>query len=169
MNHLLYASDEMFSSTQLVRKSKDIFDKLVSNKIEKAIILRDGKPNFMLLEFHKYEEIMKEYQKLKSENSNNQHKKIQREEIELKLDLNITDTKILTPNIEIIEKEELEFNPIIEEIVDNTKEDIDNNDNEELKKVLAQIEALDLGSDLKEEAKERVSKKSPAEIKEFWN
>ncbi len=71
MTHLLYASNEMFSSTQLIRKSKDIFDKLSSNEIDKAIILRDGKPNFMLLDFNKYEKIMKEYSLLKEQNSNN--------------------------------------------------------------------------------------------------
>jgi hypothetical protein len=64
MEHLLYSSGEMFSSTHLVRKSKDIFDKLVNDEISKAIILRDGKPNFMLLDFAKYESIMKEYSKL---------------------------------------------------------------------------------------------------------
>ena len=78
MTHLLYASNEMFSSTQLIRKSKDIFDKLSSNEIDKAIILRDGKPNFMLLDFNKYEQIMKEYITLKNKVSNNIQTTIQK-------------------------------------------------------------------------------------------
>ncbi len=57
MNYLRYSSDEMFSSTELIRKSKKIFDKLNKKEIEKAIILRDGKPGFMLLDFQTYEKI----------------------------------------------------------------------------------------------------------------
>ena len=37
MGLLQYTSNEMFSSTELVRKSKNIFDKLNKNEIEKAI------------------------------------------------------------------------------------------------------------------------------------
>lgn len=62
---LLYKSDEMFSSTELIRKSKMIFDKVLDEEIEKAIILRDGKPSFLLMEFSKYEKIMAEYEELK--------------------------------------------------------------------------------------------------------
>jgi len=66
MSHLLYSSNEMYSSTQLIRNSKTIFDKIINNEIDKAIILRDGKPSFMLLDFEKYEKIMAEYAKLKT-------------------------------------------------------------------------------------------------------
>jgi len=65
MNYLQYKSNEMFSSTNLIRKSKSIFDKLQNNEIEKAVILRDGKPSFIMIEFEHYERIMNEYQKLK--------------------------------------------------------------------------------------------------------
>jgi hypothetical protein len=65
MGLLLYKSNEMFSSTELIRKSKMIFDKILGRKIEKAIILRDGKPSFLLMEFSKYEKIMAEYEELK--------------------------------------------------------------------------------------------------------
>lgn len=65
MNPLQYTSEEMFSSTELIRKSKMVFDKLQKNDIEKAIILRDGKPSFMLLDFAQYEKIMSEYLSLK--------------------------------------------------------------------------------------------------------
>lgn len=68
MDYLLYSSKEMFSSTDLIRKSKMIFDKLGNDEINKAIILRDGKPSFIMLEFDKYEAMMKDYQSLKSSN-----------------------------------------------------------------------------------------------------
>ena len=68
MGLLQYTSNEMFSSTELVRKSKNIFDKLNKNEIEKAIVLRDGKPAVILLDFAYYEEIMKNYLLLKEQN-----------------------------------------------------------------------------------------------------
>ena len=67
MGVLQYTSIEMFSSTELVRKSKNIFDKLNKNEIEKAIVLRDGKPAVILLDFAYYEEIMKDYLLLKEQ------------------------------------------------------------------------------------------------------
>ena len=66
MGHLLYSSNEMYSSTDLIRKSKTIFNKIIAKEIDKAIILRDGKPSFMLLDFDKYEKIMAEYDELKA-------------------------------------------------------------------------------------------------------
>lgn len=67
MNLLQYTSSEMFSSTELIRKSKKVFDSLNNKDIEKAIILRDGKPSFMLLDFETYEKIMNEYIQLKEQ------------------------------------------------------------------------------------------------------
>ncbi|MBF7070245.1 hypothetical protein [Aliarcobacter butzleri] len=69
MSLLQYTSKEMFSSTELVRKSKNIFDKLNRKEIEKAIILRDGKPNTILLDFEEYEKIMTDYLKLKGKDT----------------------------------------------------------------------------------------------------
>ena len=70
MGLLQYTSNEMFSSTELVRKCKNIFDKLSKNEIEKAIILRDGKPGIILLDFNQYEEIINDYLQLKEKYSN---------------------------------------------------------------------------------------------------
>ena len=75
MGLLQYTSNEMFSSTDLVRKSKNIFDKLNKNEIEKAIILRDGKPGIILLDFNQYEKIMNDYLKLKEKSLNQNIKK----------------------------------------------------------------------------------------------
>ena len=90
MNHLLYSSNEMYSSTELIRKSKTIFDKIINEEIDKAIILRDGKPSFMLLDFEKYEKIMLEYDKLKATSNKKQTKKVVKEvkiEEESKVDI----------------------------------------------------------------------------------
>lgn len=77
MSYLLYSSDEMFSSTELIRKSKSIFDKVTHHDIDKAIILRDGKPTFILFDFYEYEKIMKEYTLLKSSLQTDEHITIQ--------------------------------------------------------------------------------------------
>ncbi|MDX4035229.1 hypothetical protein [Aliarcobacter skirrowii] len=66
MSLIQYTSDEMFSATDLVRKNKYIFDKIQSKEIEKAVILRDGKPSAIIFDFTEYEKIMKEYLSLKS-------------------------------------------------------------------------------------------------------
>lgn len=82
MNYLQYTSKEMYSSTELIRKSKMIFEKLNKNEIEKAVILRDGKPSFMLLDFESYEKIMEEYISLKEhfEKSKQEVKKVKPQE-----------------------------------------------------------------------------------------
>ena len=79
---LQYTSNEMFSSTELVRKSKNIFDKLNKNEIEKAIVLRDGKPGIILLDFNYYEQIMAEYLSLKGEKTDISIKKNKVEKID---------------------------------------------------------------------------------------
>ena len=74
MGLLLYKSNEMYSSTELIRKSKTIFNKILDGEIEKAIILRDGKPSFLLMDFEKYEKIMAEYEELKESVASNKEK-----------------------------------------------------------------------------------------------
>jgi len=151
MTHLLYASDEMFSSTQLVRQSKKIFDKLSSNEIEKAIILRDGKPNFMLLDFNTYEEIMKDYINLKKAQNDNVIKK---------------EVKIL----EEVKPEEIktEEKNQITNVIEN--EEFTEEENRELQEALKRLDELDLDPVLKSQAKEKLQKETPTgEIKEFWN
>jgi hypothetical protein len=116
MGLLQYTSNEMFSSTELVRKSKNIFDKLNKNEIEKAIILRDGKPGIILLDFNQYEKIINDYLSLKEKNINTvslENKKqvplkkeeqgIKTEEIEKSKDINDDDLKIALQKIENLE------------------------------------------------------------------
>lgn len=107
MNLLQYRSDEMVSSTELIRKSKNIFNKLQKKEIEKAVILRDGKPQFMLLDFDTYEELMSEYLSLKQllENGETKVKKKKAKKVEIEEEfIEITETY----NDEEIKKDELE-------------------------------------------------------------
>ena len=64
MSLLQYTSDEMFSATDLVRKT-NLFLISYKKEIEKTIILRDGKPSIMMLDFSEYEKLMKDYLNLK--------------------------------------------------------------------------------------------------------
>ena len=145
MEHLLYSSNEMFSSTQLVRKSKDIFDKLVNNEISKAIILRDGKPNFMLLDFKKYESIMKEFQELEKFYKMNKNLK---QNIKQKINKDV--------EVDIVEKLDTLNNDKI-------------NEEKELMDALKQLEALNLDPELKAQTEEKLKAQPTGEIKEFWN
>eukprot|EP00033_Pygsuia_biforma_P006134 GCRY01006821.1.p1 GENE.GCRY01006821.1~~GCRY01006821.1.p1 ORF type:complete len:153 (-),score=18.50 GCRY01006821.1:212-670(-) len=94
MNLLQYKSDEMVSSTELIRKSKNIFNKLQKKEIEKAVILRDGKPQFMLLDFDTYEELMSEYLSLKQllENGENKINKKKAKKVEIEKSIEIEES-----------------------------------------------------------------------------
>jgi hypothetical protein len=104
MGLLQYTSNEMFSATELVRKSKNIFDKLNKEEIEKAIILRDGKPGIILLDFNHYEKIMNEYLSLK-EQSNRPQSNIKNDPIKSK---SAPDKNTNIHSNSIIQKEEIE-------------------------------------------------------------
>lgn len=126
MNLLQYTSKEMFSSTELIRKSKMVFDKLSDEEIEKAVILRDGKPSFILLDFDKYESIIEEYENLIKENKKLKEKK-----------------KNETTSKDINKKDE-------PSILSSKKEDEISSD--ELEEALAQIEQLDISLNKKDES-----------------
>jgi hypothetical protein len=151
MNPLQYTSEEMFSSTELIRKSKMVFDKLHKNEIEKAIILRDGKPSFLLLDFAKYEKLMTEYLLLKKQNKNKNNKK------------DSTEQKNVIETQNYIEEELL-----IEEQKETISDDVFGDN--ELENALAQIEELNL-DDLSSEKIETPEKNDTTEkepLKEFW-
>jgi flagella basal body P-ring formation protein FlgA len=149
MNLLNYTSKEMFSSTELIRKSKTIFDKINKKEIEKAIILRDGKPSFMLLDFETYEALMGEYISLKEKRVKNQ---VVKKAIP---DVIKTDEKV-AEKIEAIKID----TPIIKEEDLNTI-DLELND-ADLEDALAQIEKLDIGIKNTDLSKEE-------SLKEFWD
>lgn len=150
MNPLQYTSEEMFSSTELIRKSKMVFDKLHKKEIEKAIILRDGKPSFMLLDFSEYEKIMTEYLSLK-ETKDEKKPKIYKE---------------------IKNESEIEMNNNEKEVFNEIENKNEKNlDEEDLEKALAQINDLDLGSIEHTSTSENGIKNANQDkepLKEFW-
>ena len=121
MSLLQYTSKEMFSSTELVRKNKSIFDKLNKKEIEKAVILRDGKPSIMLLDFEEYERIIADYISLKEKSPSTQNISTQKKIVE-------------EPKIEQIIKKPIE------------KSQVD----DEFKIAFEEIEKLDFNSNQKE-------------------
>lgn len=100
MSLLQYSSKEMFSATDLVRKNKSIFDKLNSNEIQKAVILRDGKPSAILLDFNEYERIIGEFLSLKNISTDNQDF-IQNKKVENKTKIEISDDEYKAALLEI--------------------------------------------------------------------
>ena len=100
MSLLQYSSKEMFSATDLVRKNKSIFDKLNSKEIQKAVILRDGKPSAILLDFNEYERIIGEFLSLKNISKDNQDF-IQNKKVENKTKIEISDDEYKAALLEI--------------------------------------------------------------------
>ena len=125
MGLLLYKSNEMFSSTELIRKSKMIFNKIIDQEIEKAIIMRDGKPGFMLMDFAKYEEIMAEFEDLKAqslsktiENKSKKKEIIEKSPVqEIKIDTIKTVPTLEKQKIKIQPSQVVPPRPIKEEII----------------------------------------------------
>ncbi len=195
MNYLRYSSDEMFSSTELIRKSKKIFDKLNKKEIEKAIILRDGKPGFMLLDFETYEKTMKEYEKLKSQeikknsgeylsledieiNTKTKIEKINIKEADAEIDLNVvSNNKKVSDEVEIKNKVIEIENKEITDIEQITTPEIDD---EELLRALEEIDKMNITEkkedvnksiegDLNLEAQNLDEKQNVQPLKEFWD
>lgn len=127
MSLLQYTSKEMFSSTELVRKNKSIFDKLNKKEIEKAIILRDGKPSIMLLDFEEYERIIADYLSLKEKTPSIQNtttqKKIEEEpKFEQKIEKPIETSEVDDEfKVALEEIEKLDFNLNQKEIKDKVE------------------------------------------------
>ncbi len=128
MNFLQYKSDEMFSSTQLIRKSKMIFDNLSNDHIDKAVILRDGKPSFLLMDFAKYERIMQEYMELKNAKGTEPASHIIKEKKIVQKSEPQKSISALSNEEKLSDKEQKELNAALEEL-----ENLDMSD-EELKK-----------------------------------
>ncbi|PLY07283.1 MAG: hypothetical protein C0625_06635 [Arcobacter sp.] len=145
MNPLQYTSEEMFSSTELIRKSKMVFDKLHKKDIEKAIILRDGKPSFMLLDFSEYEKIMTEYILLKQK-SDSTSTKIKKEVL-----INHSNDKV-----EKIKSKDKTLNQLDEKDLEEALAQIDNLDLENLE----DSPSIDSGINIAKQEKEP--------LKEFW-
>lgn len=154
MNPLQYTSEEMFSSTELIRKSKMIFDKLNYKEIEKAIILRDGKPAFMLLDFEEYEKLMNDYLALTEFLENQDIKPKAKKETPVKKTLQ---EKEVVQKKSIVEPEVKEDEVVPKKVEEKNKE----LNEKDLEEAFAQIDNLDLNSLGKAEAKKET-------IKDFW-
>ena len=103
MNYLQYTSKEMFSATELIRQSKKVFDRVKNKEIDKAIILRDGKPSFILFDFEEYEKIMNEFILLKES-----LKDIKKPENAINEPIVYKDTKKAVNKVEEINEDELQ-------------------------------------------------------------
>ena len=144
---LLYKSNEMFSATELIRKSKIIFDKILDKEIEKAIILRDGKPSFLLMDFEKYENIMAEFEELKGMKV----KKQKASEIEPiskpKEVVKIQEEKVVIPQtVEVVQETVVEEKTISEEL----------SEEEEIQKAYQSIENMNFDDEMKKVAQEKI-------------
>lgn len=126
MSLLKYTSDEMYSSTELIRRSKMIFDKISDKAISKAVILRDGKPSFIMLDFFEYERLSKEYLSMKE----NQTKSNKPSEVNLK------SKEIIKENKQSEELKEDDLQKALDEIDNLNLRDIKKDKNIENKEVL---------------------------------
>ena len=177
MNYLQYKSSEMFSATQLIRKSKMVFDKVENKKIEKAIILRDGKPAFTMLEFETYERLMnelitlkqksKEIKKLDNSNEQEELKKLEEElssNESIKIEASKPDKEKEESKQELIEQEsskkEIKVKKNIEKDIEtNTSKTLSNDEKSDILSKLDSIEGV-----IKND--ETIM---PDNLKDFWN
>ncbi len=181
MGLLLYKSNEMFSATELIRKSKMIFDKIVEEEIEKAIILRDGKPSFLLMDFEKYEKIMAEFEELKQQLQGNAvPKKVKHKEKKNKSKVALEVVcKVVPNNVEKVENkveaivieqiEETQFIPesfeeettLSQEIISEAEEvsPSELSEEEEISNAFLTIEGMNFNDDMKKEAQEKIRAK----------
>jgi hypothetical protein len=179
MNNLFYSSKEMYSSTHLIRHNKEVFDKISSNEISKAVILRDGKPSFILVDFDKYEKFMIAYNKMQKKSSKEkqttkqttiQTQKQETQQIkepkEIKEKINPAKVVPPTPKAQddIVEDEiSIEEESVQEDILD--KLGFDDEFKKEIEDKLAQTKPT-LKINTLQTKKQDDSKKVP--LKEFW-
>ncbi len=178
MGLLLYKSNEMFSSTELIRKSKTIFNKIIDNEIDKAIIMRDGKPGFLLMDFKKYEEIMGEFEELKAQLSDKNNKKVLEvktpkkedilvENIPKKEKVKIQPSQVVPPRPtkeEIIIESKEEDNIIVEDTIkveQKSKEHIEEeiSEEEEISKAMESIQSMNFDDTMKKVAEQKIKAK----------
>jgi len=178
MGLLLYKSNEMFSATELIRKSKMIFDKVVNKEIEKAIILRDGKPSFLLMDFEKYENIMAEFEELKQQlQTSKEPKKKKKKDSKVVQKSVLEDVPIVVEEKEIIlerkdtseikeeitpqissQEETIKDEEPIEVLEENepVETPIELSEEEEVNNAFLTIEGMNFNDDMKKEAQEKI-------------
>ena len=174
MSLLLYKSSEMFSSTELIRKSKTIFNKIINNEIEKAIIMRDGKPGFLLMDFSKYEEIMAEFEMLKkSILSSNEvastppKKVIADKEVEVLEEATtssivqekVKSSHVVPPRPKAIEKEIIIEDSVDEDLVIEEDETEELTEEQEISNAIKSISSMNFSDDMKAMATQKIKEK----------
>lgn len=142
MNYLQYTSKEMFSATELIRQSKKVFDRVKNKEIDKAIILRDGKPSFILFDFEEYEKIMNEFILLKES----------------------------MKNLKKPEKNSQE--PVIKENTEKTVNKTEEINEDELQKALDDINNLPSNDEIDSASQEKITAEDESlessKLKDFW-
>ena len=163
MGLLLYKSDEMYSSTDLIRKSKMIFDKVLDNKIDKAIILRDGKPSFLLMEFQKYEKIMAEFEELKNYVTSLEENGVSKPSKKNKKNKSIKEQKSKEDTIIPTVAETIPVSPIQNitpedktKIEKRIKKEPEISEEKEISDAIQSIEGMNFSDDMKKEAEEKI-------------
>ena len=163
MGLLLYKSDEMYSSTDLIRKSKMIFDKVLDKKIDKAIILRDGKPSFLLMEFQKYEKIMAEYEELKNYVTSLEENGVSKPSKKNKKNKSIKEQKSKEDTIIPTVAETIPVSPIQNitpedktKIEKRIKKEPEISEEKEISDAIQSIEGMNFDADMKKEAEEKI-------------
>ena len=163
MGLLLYKSDEMYSSTDLIRKSKMIFDKVLDKKIDKAIILRDGKPSFLLMEFQKYEKIMAEYEDLKNYVTSLEENGVSKPSKKNKKNKSIKEQKSKEDTIIPTVAETIPVSPIQNitpedktKIEKRIKKEPEISEEKEISDAIQSIEGMNFSDDMKKEAEEKI-------------
>jgi len=163
MGLLLYKSDEMYSSTDLIRKSKMIFDKVLDNKIDKAIILRDGKPSFLLMEFQKYEKIMAEFEELKNYVTSLEENGVSKPSKKNKKNKSIKEQKSKEDTIIPTVAETIPVSPIQNitpedktKIEKRIKKEPEISEEKEISDAIQSIEGMNFDADMKKEAEEKI-------------
>jgi len=159
MGLLLYKSNEMFSATELIRKSKMIFDKIIEKKIDKAIILRDGKPSFLLMDFKKYEKIMAEFEELKQQlNGESKPKKIKQKEKKKISKVETNTVEVIKNKVESISEEKIEEKELNQSISQIEEEEVivELSEEEELSNAFLTLEGMNFNEDMKKEAQDKI-------------
>jgi hypothetical protein len=163
----------MYSSTELIRKSKIIFNKILTKEIDKAVILRDGKPSFMLLDFNKYEKIMAEYNILKANLDTNNitnlntHSKIKeksKENLRVKNSIQVIPPKPMYIEPKIEKQQSIAANGI--EVLDDL--DFDDDFKKEVVKKIEQKKKQKIAMEKSSPKVKNNNIEKKSELKEFW-
>jgi len=134
MDYLKYDLDEIFTIDDFKNQTDEVFHKLVSKQIDKAMILKDSKSKFVMLHLSDYENLIKNIdtrQKSKNDKTNIQEN-------------NISSNK--TTNLQTVKENVSKFEELKSSVSDDSKAD-DEIGEDELQKALEAIEKINIIED----------------------